>query len=65
MPIYEFQCKTCGRRFEDILPVSQTDPPPCPTCGTNAKVEKLLSASAPRNATDSQGTSCAPRGGFS
>lgn len=44
MPLYEYQCDACGRRFERIQKFS--DPPIeiCPTCG--GKVHKLVSSPA-------------------
>jgi putative FmdB family regulatory protein len=44
VPLYEYQCKKCGHRFERILKFS--DPPlkKCPECG--GKVQQLLSAPA-------------------
>ena len=44
MPLYEYQCDTCGHRFEAIQKFS--DPPleQCPKCG--AAVRKLQSAPA-------------------
>jgi putative FmdB family regulatory protein len=44
MPLYEYQCDACGRRFERIRKFS--DPPieVCPTCG--GKVQKLVSSPA-------------------
>lgn len=44
MPLYEYQCDSCGRRFERIQKFS--DPPiaECPTCG--GPVRKLLSSPA-------------------
>ena len=43
MPLYEYQCETCGR-FEKIVKFS--DPPleACPTCG--GKIQKLFSSPA-------------------
>lgn len=65
MPIYEFECRTCGLRFEEILPASSEAVPQCPQCQTNDSVQKCLSAcaKAPQTGPSSQG--CAPRGGFS
>jgi len=42
MPIYEYECKSCGHRFEkwqnmDDLPITN-----CPIC--KGKVERLISA---------------------
>jgi putative FmdB family regulatory protein len=44
MPLYEYECDTCGHRFEKIRKYS--DPPldQCPRCG--ATVHKLQSAPA-------------------
>jgi putative FmdB family regulatory protein len=44
MPLYEYQCDACGRRFELIRKFS--DPPldACPTCG--GAVRKLVSSPA-------------------
>jgi putative FmdB family regulatory protein len=44
MPLYEYQCDSCGRRFELIRKFS--DPPleVCPTCG--GPVHKLVSSPA-------------------
>jgi putative FmdB family regulatory protein len=44
MPLYEYQCKKCGHRFEKIRKFS--DPPikKCPECG--GAVEQLISSPA-------------------
>lgn len=42
MPIFEYQCRACGRVFEE-LHLSATPAPACPGCG-GADVERLLSA---------------------
>jgi len=45
MPIYEYACRGCGRRFEHLLlPTAPTDPA-CPDCGS-ADLERLLSGFA-------------------
>src|SRR5437868_15126654 len=44
MPIYEYQCKKCGHRFEKIQKFSDAAVKKCPECG--GKVEQLLSAPA-------------------
>jgi putative FmdB family regulatory protein len=31
VPIYEFECQSCGRRFEEL--VAPDARPPCPECG--------------------------------
>jgi putative FmdB family regulatory protein len=44
MPIYEYQCKKCGHRFEKIQKFSDAMVKKCPECG--GRVEQLLSAPA-------------------
>ncbi len=45
MPLYEFSCKACERRFESIRKLSEmNEPAPCPECGTSS--ERVLSAFA-------------------
>lgn len=46
MPLYEFQCRKCNVKFEDIAAFDETDKYPtvvCPECGSKKK-EKLISA---------------------
>ena len=42
MPLYEYQCKKCGHRFERIQKFSDPPVKKCPECG--GKVEQLISA---------------------
>ena len=44
MPLYEYQCKKCGHRFERIQRFSDPMVKKCPKCG--GKVEQLLSPPA-------------------
>jgi putative FmdB family regulatory protein len=64
MPIYEFQCKTCQFCFEEILPASREDIPPCPRCDSSENVVRLVSACVAQTGRQS-GSACAPAGGFS
>jgi len=43
MPIYEYECGSCGHRFEKLCKVG-ADAPPCVSCGDD-DVRKLVSAS--------------------
>jgi putative FmdB family regulatory protein len=40
MPLYEYQCRGCGNRFEAL--VRRETPPPCPECH-GEDLERLLS----------------------
>ena len=44
MPLYEYECEACGRRFELIQKMSDPVLQTCPTCG--GPVHKLQSAPA-------------------
>ena len=44
MPIYEFECEECGRRFEELLGAGGTAP--CPDCGSE-RVRRLVSPVSP------------------
>lgn len=42
MPLYEYECKKCGHRFERIVKFSDKPMKKCPDCG--GAVEQLISA---------------------
>ena len=44
MPLYDYQCKKCGHRFERIQKFSDPELKECPECG--GEIERLLSAPA-------------------
>lgn len=46
MPLYEYQCKKCGHRFEKIRMFSDKQLRKCPECG--GVLEQLISASTVR-----------------
>jgi putative FmdB family regulatory protein len=43
MPIYEYRCQKCEKRFEEYLATSEKPMPPCPRCGSK-QVERLWSS---------------------
>lgn len=43
MPIFEYQCKKCGTKFEELVQGDREAQIPCPECGNN-QTEKLVSA---------------------
>ncbi|MEO8746766.1 MAG: zinc ribbon domain-containing protein [Rhodanobacter sp.] len=45
MPIYEFECRECGHRFDHLQKVSDADPSVCPSCHAE-RLHRLLSAPA-------------------
>ena len=44
MPLYEYECDSCGHRFEVIQKFSDAPIDKCPTCGSS--VHKLMSSPA-------------------
>ena len=60
MPLYDFECRTCGKRFEALLRRTDRDEDvTCPDCGKN-DADRLLSA---RAAFTGDGASRATGGG--
>ena len=43
MPIYEFQCGSCGKRSDHLMRMSDPDPSACPECGAGP-LTRVLSA---------------------
>ena len=43
MPIYEYKCRKCGKRFEELVKIGQT--PECPRCH-DPRPEQLFSMTA-------------------
>ena len=43
MPIYEFECGSCGKRSDHLMRLSDPDPSACPECGA-ATLKRVLSA---------------------
>jgi putative FmdB family regulatory protein len=45
MPIYEFECLTCGDRFDRLQKLSDPDPDSCPHCGATGVRRRLTAPS--------------------
>jgi len=72
MPIYEYECEKCNRRFEHLLKGSRDSPSVCPHCGAK-KVKKVFSSfsvatggmkdhSTPADCASCPSTGCPHRG---
>ncbi len=45
MPIYEFECRSCGHHFDHLQKMSDADPTICPSCHAE-QLHRMLSAPA-------------------
>lgn len=45
MPIYEFECLSCGHRYDRLQKLSDPDPTDCPSCGA-PHVKRAVTAAA-------------------
>lgn len=43
MPIYEFECRSCGHRFDHLQRLSDADPTVCPACDV-PQLRRMVSA---------------------
>ena len=57
MPLYEYECGQCGRRFEMLMRASVV--PECPSCGAT-RVERALSTFAVGGATGAAASATSP-----
>jgi putative FmdB family regulatory protein len=56
MPMFEYVCRACGERFEELRSREQDQPAPaCPECGSE-QVVKLFSAFASPSSGSTSGT---------
>ena len=44
MPIYAFECTSCGHRFDRLQRLSDADPTTCPACAAEGEVRRQLTA---------------------
>jgi putative FmdB family regulatory protein len=44
MPIYEYQCKACGKELEALQKISEVPLQDCPACGESALKKKISAA---------------------
>jgi len=66
MPIYEYRCNGCGKKFEELVSGTATELA-CPACGSK-ETQKLLSVFAAATGSNNVSTACPQPGcgkGFS
>ena len=52
MPIYEYWCPQCCRRFTIYLPSFSASPPPCPECGKSILERRFSTFSVARTSSN-------------
>jgi putative FmdB family regulatory protein len=63
VPIYEFACRSCAHRFEELVKANGSSPiVPCPSCGSDQTL-RLMSAFAVRSTSSSGDLAGALSGG--
>jgi putative FmdB family regulatory protein len=60
MPMYDFECQVCGKRFTDLSSYDRRDEKRCPDCKGATRV--LVTSFAVKSGA---GTTAAPSKGFS
>ncbi len=63
MPAYEYQCESCGGRFEQRQKMSDPQVQSCPLCG--GAVKRLISGGAGIISKDGGGSTARPSCGMS
>ena len=63
MPIYEYVCRACGNRFEQLQRSLRAAAPDCPECGAGQPVKQFSTFSATVRETPAQRCSLGPCAG--
>ena len=50
MPLYDYRCRSCGRTWEQDMPIALRDKAPCPRCGK--RDAKIVFRAAPRRVAE-------------
>jgi len=61
MPLFEYECKKCGHRFEELVSSSAAKPPKCPKC-SSTKTQRLMSTFSASFHESGSGSSSCPTG---
>jgi putative FmdB family regulatory protein len=61
MPIYEYQCRSCDKPFEELVRSAKEEVVKCPACGSG-KLDRRLSVFAARQAEGASPAAVSPGG---
>jgi len=60
MPLYEYRCKSCEKKFETLVSLRESDDPvKCPDCGSE-ETDRLLSTFSASVGSSIRNVSCKP-----
>jgi len=63
MPLYEYKCRQCDKKFETLVSSSKAnDPIKCPECGSNETSKLLSSFCASSGSRVTSKSSCSNKG---
>ncbi|HEY6041668.1 MAG TPA: zinc ribbon domain-containing protein [Anaerolineae bacterium] len=68
MPLYEFECQTCGENFDRLMRATDVIEVTCPECGSQETLKKFSTFAAPSKSgtlsalNTGATTACAPGG---
>jgi len=65
MPMYDFECQGCGKRFTDLTSFDRRDEMPCPEChsATRVLIASFAVKSGGRAEPSPRAVAPAPKGG--
>ncbi len=63
MPLFEFKCKKCEKKFEELVFSSRKEPVECSHCGSK-ETEKLISTFCAGNGSSKSAGQCNAPSGF-
>ena len=61
MPLYDYLCEACGKKFEDFRSIAERQNAPCPVCGKPAD-KQISSFFVGGSATPDRGGNCGNAG---
>lgn len=61
MPLYDYLCEACGKKFEDLRSIAERKDAPCPICGKPAE-KQISSFFTSSSSTPDRGDGCGNAG---
>ena len=61
MPLYDYLCEKCGKKFEEFRSIAERHKAPCPVCGKPAE-KQISTFFTGGNSTPTRGGGCGNAG---